>query len=154
MKILLTPFEMEVVALAAAKHVTNALERGSKSYARQEREWLMANAFNGYSAELAFAKATKRYWSMGIGGGVGKPDFLPDIDVKYGNPRLNALTLVPGKVKPDWRYVLVVGVAPELEVAGWIWGRDGEKPEFLQDPTGTKRPAYFIPRDRLTPIKA
>lgn len=44
-------------------------------------------------------------------------------------------------------------VGADVEVRGWIWGRDGRNPEWIRDP-GKLRQAWFVPQSALRPIPA
>jgi hypothetical protein len=47
-------------------------------------------------------------------------------------------------------FVLVTGSFPTFTVRGYIWGRQGKRPQFWNDQI--KRPAYFVPQSALRPL--
>lgn len=67
-------------------------------------------------------------------------------------PRLDWDLILHDEDPDDARFVLVVGGPLLWSVPGWIVARDGKKKVFWRDPAGG-RPAYFVPQDRLRPIK-
>jgi hypothetical protein len=54
---------------------------------------------------------------------------------------------------PDQRYILVVGVAPQFDVVGWIVASDARlHPEWRQS-HGGREEAWFVPQLALNPIE-
>lgn len=55
----------------------------------------------------------------------------------------------------DLPFVLVLvkrDMLPNVGLCGWIMGRDAKRPEYLADPTGKDRPAFFVP-NREPPLQ-
>jgi len=100
----------------------------------------------GALAELAVAKYLGRYWT-GLNGRIKDDDVL-GLQVRWTAPHCNRLVLHPDDADAA-PFVLVTGVAPELTLRGWILGREGKQPEYWADPTGTDRPAFFVPQAAL-----
>lgn len=101
--------------------------------------------------ECAVAKFLGLYWP-GTGRLFGV-DIPPDIQVRHTEDHDYRLILhKPGGKHgddPDHFYWLVTGLLGKYMIRGWIQGRDGQRAEWWQDPQGTNRHAYFVPRDQL-----
>ena len=104
----------------------------------------------GACGELAVAKYFDRFWSGTIGQ-VDQSD-VGEYEVRTSD-RQNARLILHPNDKDGARFFLVTGHAPDFELVGWIYARDGKRPEFWTDPTGKNRPAFFIPQSALHPIK-
>lgn len=102
-------------------------------------------------AEIAVAKKFNLYWD----GSVHKykkdgPDLKPDIEVRhteYDNGRL-ILRTIDQQYASDYRHVLVVGHEPNFEIVGWIYGREGFRPEWERD-KNEKWQSWWIPQNEL-----
>lgn len=44
-------------------------------------------------------------------------------------------------------FILVVGTAPRFELIGWCYGHEGKQTQYWQDPQGTNRWAFWVPRE-------
>lgn len=44
-------------------------------------------------------------------------------------------------------FILVVGTAPSFKLVGWCYGHEGKQTEYWQDPQGTNRWAFWVPRE-------
>lgn len=100
----------------------------------------------GAAGELAFAKATDRYWDGSVN------TFKEGGDVGAYQVRTRSRHVYDLLVRPDdsdiQAYVLVTGTVPAFQVHGWMLGADAKRPEFLQ--TYANRPkAYFVPKGNL-----
>jgi hypothetical protein len=105
---------------------------------------------NGAIAEMVVAKASGRYWvGAGALGDLHARDVL-GVQVRWGLGDAYRLVLRKSDDPADV-FVLVTGRAPLLTIRGWIYGRDGQRPEYWEDPTDTGRePAYFVPQSVLS----
>jgi hypothetical protein len=101
---------------------------------------------HGALAELAVAKYLGRYWT-GINGRI-KDDDVRGLQVRWTRWHCNRLLLHPDDAD-DTPYILVTGDPPDLVIRGWILGREGKLPAYWDDPTGTARPAFFVPQAAL-----
>lgn len=100
----------------------------------------------GALGELAFAKATNRYWSGPVntfkeGGDVGS------IQVRTRSRDDYDLIVRPNDRDQDV-FVLVLGKCPTYKVVGWLVGSSAKKERFLQK-HGGRAPAYFVPKEHL-----
>lgn len=100
-------------------------------------------------AELAFAKAIGRYWDGSLW------RFRGDANGDVGLYQVRSTTHLDGHLilrahdRDQDRFVLVVGVAPELRIVGAITGRDGKSDAFVRDPGGRGRPCWYVPQSEL-----
>jgi len=101
----------------------------------------------GALAEFALAKATNSFWYGK--GNPRDPDVYPTEECRHSEEHNNRLILHKTD-HDDRRYWLVTGRDGNYKVHGYIYGRDGKKPEYWSDPTKQNYPAYFIPQDKLT----
>ena len=102
----------------------------------------------GCCGELVVAKALGLYWSGALGNlrvaDVGK------YQVRTRSKAWYDLTLYP-KDDDHAIFILVLGRAPIYEIAGWILGANGKRPEYWKSPNG--RPGFFVPRGVLRPLE-
>jgi hypothetical protein len=100
-------------------------------------------------AEMAVAKALKKYWLAGVNTH-DEPDVAPDIEVRCtSNP--NGRLIVRPEAHPERRFVLVRGTMPTFDIVGWILAADAMKPKWLDNPKG-KGLAYWVPAECLHPM--
>ena len=104
----------------------------------------------GAAGEMAFAKATDRFWS-------GSIDTFADPDVGKIQVRTRSrhdyeLLVRPGDAD-DEVFVLVTGQVPTFWVQGWMLGKDAKRAEWAQT-HGGRPPAYFVPQAALQPTSA
>jgi hypothetical protein len=107
----------------------------------------------GCCGEMAAAKALGVFWS-GSHGTLRVPDIGEQFQVRTRTLRTqqsNSLILHPSDLD-DAIFILVLGRVPAYEVAGWIQGAAGKRPEHWKDPAGG-RPAFFVPPSVLRPIQ-
>lgn len=101
-------------------------------------------------SEMAVAKLLGRYYVD-----TADPDYGGDVGARL---QVRHTTLPNGRliVHPsdpdDHFYVLVTGELPTYEVVGGLYARDCKREEWWTDP-GTGRPAFFVPRDALKPLR-
>jgi hypothetical protein len=100
--------------------------------------------------ELALAKAMGVFWNGAIGN--LKADDVGVLQVRttrYDNGRL---TIHPPDAD-DRAFVLITGRAPHFTLRGWMRACDAKQDKWWTDPTGGKRPAFFVPQSELHPIE-
>jgi hypothetical protein len=100
---------------------------------------------NGAIGEYIASIALEKEWNLP--GGVGQPDLVGGIEVRTITSSDRSL-LIKFKDKEDRPFVLVVGTGNHLvwRVTGWIYGRDGKKPEY------NAGPYYLVDQAQLNPI--
>ena len=108
----------------------------------------------GVMAEMALAKHLDHYYG---GAGEFRGADVGDIEqVKQTTYPKGRLCLNFNAVEDNHRYWLLIGRDGDYDIKGWIWGRDAQKDEFIDDPLAKKkgipkdRPAWFVPWNALT----
>ena len=105
----------------------------------------------GAIGELAFAKATNRYWT---GDPAGPPDKVGDVGSGLqvrACDRPNGSLILHDHDDDDHRFVLVTGGPCTLDLAGWVLAREVKRPEFWRK--DVPEPAYFVPARDLHPME-
>jgi len=146
-EITLTPAEIMFGASAGVMREVANIKNGAKHKygATDKNDWQMH--IEGALAEMALAKHLNIYWSGK--GAITLPD-VGDQDVRVSASHNNRLILHPDD-HDGRRYWLVTGQYGSYRIKGWILGRDGKRDEFWSDPSGSGRPAFFVPQCALTP---
>lgn len=103
----------------------------------------------GAGGELAFAKATKRFWSGDVNN--GKNGDVGSVQVRTRSSHQWDL-LVRDDDQDGDAFVLVTGRLPEYRVVGWLYGAEAKLPQYQQD-YGAHGTAYFVPKEQLRSIK-
>ena len=80
----------------------------------------------------------------------GSDDLPGDIDVKTRSKHSYDL-IVQKNEDPSKKFVLVTIEDKTTLVHGWCYGREAMKEEYWADPA-RGRPAYFVPKEALSPI--
>ena len=147
MRVKLTPTEMMTAAhIGIMRQVQNLKKlRADAHGAKTDLGWQMH--IEGAMGECAVAKALGCYWSGAIG--ILDASDVGEIEVRTTAHKSGRLILHQEDSKYNY-YVLAVGKNGEYELIGYIWGKHGMKDEYWEDPTGTNRFAYFVPREELT----
>lgn len=144
----LSPDEMRFATqVACARQIENLhKERPDAHGAVADRGWQVH--IEGALGEMAFAKWRNRFWSGSLGD-LRAADVGP-VQIRTTVKHTNCLLL--HKEDPDDApFVLVTGAGPTFVLRGWIYGREGKRPEFWRDPVGG-RPAFFVPQRALRPM--
>jgi hypothetical protein len=76
---------------------------------------------------------------------------LPGIDVKTRS-KLRYDLIVQKQEDPRKKFVLVTIENQETLIHGWCYGHEAMKEEFWADPA-RGRPAYFVPKEALSPME-
>ena len=103
----------------------------------------------GSAGELAVAKLFNKFWGGATNVFRTKGD-VGEIEVRTRSEHSYELILRPDD-HDDKHYVLVTGRAPNFRVHGYVLGRIGKRPEFLQT-HGNRPAAYFVPQACLCPL--
>lgn len=145
----LTWYELFLASSIGLKRHIEALQQN-----RHDRHGFKGDGWGihieGAAGEMAAAKTLNRYYSGSVntfqdGGDVGSLQVRTRSEASYD-------LIVRDGDKDEDIFVLVVGVAPEFEVIGWIKGCDAKRPEWRQ--THGRRPAaYFVPQSALRPME-
>jgi hypothetical protein len=144
----LTPVEMEIAVLVAAKRQIENLTRcrQDKHGAPRDSGWSLH--IEGAAGEMAVAKWSGRYWNGNLSD--LDADDVGRVQVRTRSRHDYDLIIHPADPS-DRAFVLVTGLAPRFMLRGWVWGREGKVPEYWRDPAGG-RPAFFVPQSALRPM--
>ncbi len=149
MKVNLEWYELSRAALVGVSRNVEALRKGlQNARPTNESDWHVH--ILGACGEVAFAKATNRYWSGSVntfktGGDVGGR-----IQVRTRSKSHYDL-LVRDNDNDDDLFVLVVGGPSEFDVKGYMRARDA-KVERYKANWGNYGEAYFVPQADLLPV--
>lgn len=137
---------MQAATVGVMRRVTDLRDRrkGAHGIAADANVWDID--IEGCCGEMAAAKALGVYWT-GAHGVLRAPDIGRNVQVRTASKPSHSLMLHPSD-GDDVTFVLVLGRAPNYEIAGWVIGRDGKQPQYWRDPVGG-RPAFFVPRSAL-----
>lgn len=101
----------------------------------------------GACGELVVAKALNLYWPMGVNQKKEEADLGGDVQVRTASHD-TGLVIRPSDADFH-RFMYVIGVVPNFEVVGWMYGAEGKEEKWLKDPGNRGSPAYFVPREAL-----
>jgi hypothetical protein len=114
--------------------------------------WLLEPAeseIQAAGAEMAVAKFLTEPWTASLN--PQEPAISPNIHVrttKCPNGRLK----IEKTAADDHIFVLVRGSIPEYFIIGWILGKEGKRPEWLDNPDDHGA-AYWIPESALNSVQ-
>jgi hypothetical protein len=107
--------------------------------------------WTGCLGEMAVAKHFNLFWAGALGN-FDAADVGGIIQVRARGRSDGQLILHP-KDNDAAPFVLALAPHPPLILlCGWVYARDGKKPNFWKDPAGG-RPAFFVPKDVLRPLE-
>jgi hypothetical protein len=145
----LTWHEVQLAAdVAVRRQVQNlARARQHKHGASDRRSWQMH--VEGCIGEIAVAKGLGLYWSGALGN--LEADDVGPLQVRTTAYPTGRLVLHKDD-DPAKAFILVTGEAPQLRLAGWMFGREAQVDAYWSDPQGTDRWAFFVPQSALRPM--
>lgn len=147
MFIKLTSMEMMIASsLGTARHM-QSLTRTPR-HEQPKDDSLNAHIF-GAMGEMAAAKAMGIYPGFTVNTFGDAPDMGDDIQVRTS--KTNRL-IVREHDNDDQKFVLVTGNAPEMDVIGWVYGREAKHDKWFTDNGNGRPPAWFVPASELRPI--
>ena len=141
-------------AIQAAYERWSTATRAGRQDILCDRGWSVAFEahLTGAIGELAVAKAIGVYAPLHVNQFRGmQADLGKDIEVRHRRSREHQLIIREGD-SDERKYVLSRGTPPEIELVGWISGKDGKRKEFLAD-YGNYGMAYFVPDSNLYPME-
>jgi hypothetical protein len=102
-------------------------------------------------AELAVAKYLNLFWCGSIGDFAAK-DVGRLVQVRSTDKPTHRLILHPRDDDRDPFVLAIMIGADTFDLCGWIFAREGKCDAFWCDPSGTGRPAFFVPNEKLRPM--
>lgn len=149
MQIELNASQMMIANLVASMRQIQNIKENRKDRYTSEQGGKVTNTWqkNAEScmAEMAVAKALGIYWDGNVGN--RKAADVGPYQVRHTEHEHGRLILHPPDNSEDV-FILVIGENGNYKLAGWLWARDGKKPEYWSDPT-KGRPAFFVPKSAL-----
>jgi len=151
MRVKLTPHEVQAGAIIGIERHIQAMAKGLKDKhgLRAQDRWRVH--IEGACGEIAFAKAMNMYWSPSVNTFKGHPD-IGSFEIRTRSQQ-NYDLLVREDDEDDRIFVLVVGMAPQFRLVGWLTGKEAKQQRYLQT-YGDRPPAYFVPQDKLHSIES
>jgi len=149
-QIKLTPSETRLAAeVGITRQLVNLFKKRSDAYGCPKGVGWQVH-IEGCLGELVVAKHLDVYWS-------GNWEKLKADDVGHYQVRTadshNKRLILHERDPDDKIFILVTGSAPDYLIQGWIYARDGKKPEFWSDPSRKGRPAFFVGRENLNSME-
>ena len=133
-------------AIAGLQRQFRAIERQAKNTVEQSCYDELATHVHGAIAEAAVAKALGLYCNL-CSKDRSLPDIYPNIEVR-STLKPDGPLIVRSKDATDRKYYLVAGMYPNIQIVGWLWGKDCKLPEYYQD---VKNPYWKVPQYKLNP---
>lgn len=145
----LTWSEVMHAALVGVQRHGHALRRGHRHRQGFDPDIGWQGHIEGACGECALAKWLGVYWSGDVAD--SDADDVGPYQVRTAARDTDRLRLHSWD-KDHKPYILALGIAPRFRLAGWLYARDGKKPDYWCDPTHKNRPAFFIPQNVLSPM--
>lgn len=158
--ITLTPDDLAVAFHLATDRLIESLRNG-----RRDSVWVKDNVIDewtphclGACGEIAVSKMLWVYPRFGVkqfSGGESDLRMAPsglELEIRARSKPHYELKITK-RDRPERAYVLVRGVPPVLDVAGWCFGYDGMRTEYLRDYGNRGVEAYFVPDNVLRPME-
>ena len=104
----------------------------------------------GACVEVAFAKYKEKFWMPGLNtfhltGDYGKVE-------TRGTSIPNGKLIIRDNDEDSRPFVLGICDGNTVILAGWLYGHEAKKDEFISNPNGYRQ-AWFVPQGRLRPIR-
>lgn len=136
--------------LRMAVSIASGLNAGNKV---RGRSWLkrLYEEVIGVCGEIAVAKLGGFYFVPGLNEFHLVPDVFKDVEVRSTDREEGCLIIRDNDV-PGRRFILAIVSGSEVILAGWIYGENGMKDEYLRNPNNHS-PAWFVPKHKLSPME-
>ena len=150
MRVQLTYSEIILGAMAGVHRRVEYLKSGLSNRYQPSMEQIWGAQIEGALAEQALAKGLNKYFSGK--GEFGQSDLDEDIECRATSWPDGRLILLDAD-KDEARYYLLVGEVGHYRIIGSIYGWEGKKKEYLDDPNQTGKSAYYVPQSELEPYE-
>ena len=150
MRVQLTYSEIILGAMAGVHRRVEYLKSGLSNRYQPSMEQIWGAQIEGALAEQALAKGLNKYFSGK--GEFGQSDLDEDIECRATSWPDGRLILHDAD-KDEARYYLLVGEVGHYRIIGSIYGWEGKKKEYLDDPNKTGKSAYYVPQSELEPYE-
>jgi hypothetical protein len=105
----------------------------------------------GACGEIAVGKYADKWFVPSVNTFHRVPDCLGDVEVRATAIVDSGHLIVRDNDSDERRFVLALVDGQRVLLAGWAYGHEAKRPEWLRDPH-SQRPAWFVPRDALRNI--
>ena len=136
--------------LRMAVSIATQLKIGAESDNRNWIKWY-TDELIGACGEIAVAKLGKFFFVPGLNEFHAVPDVFRDVEVR-STANEHGMLVVRDNDVLERRFVLAIVRGSVVVLAGWIYGTEGAKSEYLANPYN-KTPAWFIPIKKLRPME-
>lgn len=150
MRVQLTYSEIILGAMAGVHRRVEYLKSGLSNRYQPSMEQIWGAQIEGALAEQALAKGLNKYFSGK--GEFGQSDLDENIECRATSWPDGRLILHDAD-KDEARYYLLVGEVGHYRIIGSIYGWEGKKKEYLDDPNQTGKSAYYVPQSELEPYE-
>ena len=150
MRVQLTYSEIILGAMAGVHRRVEYLKSGLSNRYQPSMEQIWGAQIEGALAEQALAKGLNKYFSGK--GEFGQSDLDENIECRATSWPDGRLILHDAD-KDEARYYLLVGEVGHYRIIGSIYGGEGKKKEYLDDPNQTGKSAYYVPQSELEPYE-
>lgn len=150
MRVQLTYSEIILGAMAGVHRRVEYLKSGLSNRYQPSMEQIWGAQIEGALAEQALAKGLNKYFSGK--GEFGQSDLDENIECRATSWPDGRLILHDAD-KDEARYYLLVGEIGHYRIIGSIYGWEGKKKEYLDDPNQTGKSAYYVPQSELEPYE-
>lgn len=143
--------EVKLAIMVGATRRMNAMTKGYRDKLGVPNDW--RSEIEGAAGEIAFARFKNWYFDPTTKIFDG-PD-VGEVQVKTDSNNRHPSLKVPVGSDPSLFFVLMIGLTPHFEIAGYIKGSDAmnEKRYKVQTRTdGKLKPAHFVPAGDLLPM--
>lgn len=149
--IILTPLEMALTEYVARQRLAAGVNAGADRAKYGFDGDPLQGHIQGCRGECAVAKALNVYWT-GAGVDYAHEEDVGRLQVRTTHHRNGCLLHRPNEGHLEDPWALVIGEADTYHLAGWLYGHECRREEWLRAPAG--RPAaYFVPQAALTPFR-
>lgn len=142
---------IDAASVGVRRHISSVVATVRPYFDYDVDEWWSTN-IEGACGEAVFAKWLGVPWNHSVDA-YDQPDFVVNgipIDVKT-RPGVRHTDLIVKEKRPNrWIFVLVLGVAPEYRIAGWVTAEQARARGSVKDPDGRKA-STFVTIDKLNP---
>jgi hypothetical protein len=125
---------------------------GMNNAKTKKRDWIarMKDEICGACGEMSLGKASGRWFVASVNTFHRVPDCFEDSEVR-GTDLPNGSLIVRDDDPGERKYILAIVSAPTVALAGWMYGHECKRDEFLRNPNND-REAWFVPQRCLRPM--
>ncbi len=104
----------------------------------------------GACGEIAFAKHIGKFFVPSVNAFNKEADVGLNVEVR-STIRLDGCLIVRNNDLDDRAFVLAIVDGKNVDLAGWLYGRDAKKDEWIKNPHGYRK-AWFVPQNCLIAV--